>query len=503
MRRRDFVEKALGALAASIVAPLLRAQDMGHMDGMEGMTHSLAAVDALPAGASLRELPRLGNESSTRGVFRAELIARPTQVELIPGIKSTRWLYNGTPIGPLIDVREGDTVEIRFVNHLPQPSTIHWHGLPVPAAQDGNPRDRIEPGRSRVYRFTLPPGSAGTYWYHPHPHMLSAEQVFRGLAGPIIVRATDDPLAGLPERHLFVTDLKLAADGSVAPNDMMDWMNGREGQFALVNGQRRPRIAVAGSERWRIWNASNARYLRLTLGGYEFAQVGTDGGLLAAPRPGLTELLLAPAERAEIVVPARSAGTALLAADAYDRHKMSMSQGSVPPNALLPLADVDFVPGAARALPITLRALTSLGEPKAVKKVVFTERMDMEAMRKAGVAANERPRGMKFLINGKTFDLGRVDLVGRRGEVELWEIDNQSDMDHPFHLHGTQFQVVEREQNGVSVNEPYLAWRDTVNVRPREKVRFKTVQQSEGIRMFHCHILEHEDLGMMGQLQVI
>jgi len=129
--------------------------------------------------------------------------------------------------------------------------------------------------------------------------------------------------------------------------------------------------------------------------------------------------------------------------------------------------------------------------------------MDMEAMRKAGVAANERPRGMKFLINGKTFDLGRVDLVGRRGEVELWEIDNQSDMDHPFHLHGTQFQVVEREQNGVSVNEPYLAWRDTVNVRPREKVRFKTVQQSEGIRMFHCHILEHEDLGMMGQLQVI
>ena len=182
MRRRDFVEKALGALTASIVAPLLRAQDMGHMGGMGGMTHSLAAVDALPAGAYLHELPRLGNESSTRGVFRAELTARPTQVELIPGIKSTRWLYNGTPIGPLIDVREGDTVEIRFVNHLPQPSTIHWHGLPVPAAQDGNPRDRVEPGRTRVYHFTLPPGSAGTYWYHPHPHMLSAEQVFRGLA---------------------------------------------------------------------------------------------------------------------------------------------------------------------------------------------------------------------------------------------------------------------------------------------------------------------------------
>jgi len=205
MRRRDFVEKALGALAASIVAPLLRAQDMGHMDGMEGMTHSLAAVDALPAGASLHELPRLGNESSTRGVFRAELIARPTQVELIPGIKSTRWLYNGTPIGPLIDAREGDSVEIRFVNHLPQPSTIHWHGLPVPAAQDGNPRDRIEPGRSRVYRFTLPLGSAGTYWYHPHPHMLSAEQVFRGLAGR--------SLSALP----MIRSLDFPSDTSLSP----------------------------------------------------------------------------------------------------------------------------------------------------------------------------------------------------------------------------------------------------------------------------------------------
>jgi bilirubin oxidase len=182
---------------------------------------------------------------------------------------------------------------------------------------------------------------------------------------------------------------------------------------------------------------------------------------------------------------------------------MSMSPGSVPAIALLPLADVDFVPGAARALPITLRALTSLGEPKAVKKIAFAERVEMAAMLKPGTAANERPRGMKFLINGKTFDLSRVDLVSHRGEIELWEIDNQSDMDHPFHLHGTQFQVVEREQNGVSVDEPYLAWRDTVNVRPREKVRFKTVQQSAGIRMFHCHILEHEDLGMMGQLQVI
>jgi len=189
------------------------------------------------------------------------------------------------------------------------------------------------------------------------------------------------------------------------------------------------------------------------------------------------------------VVPGGSAHSAVLAADVYDRHKMSMAHVSPPAPALVPLADVDFALGAARALPAALRPLAPLGEPKAAKKVVFAERMDSA--------------GMKFLINGKTFDLGRVDLVSRRGEIELWEIDNPSDMDHPFHLHGTQFQVVAREQNGATVEEPYLAWRDTVNVRPGEKVRIKAAQQSTGIRMFHCHILEHEDLGMMGQLQVI
>src|ERR1700675_2806744 len=145
----------------------------------------------------------------------------------------------GPVVGPLIDVREGDTVEIRFVNRLPQPSTIHWHGLPVPPGQDGNPSDALAPGATRVYRFTLPSGSAGTYWYHPHPHMKTAEQVFRGLAGPIVVRSADDPLAAWPERHLFLSDLRLASDGSIPANDMMDWMNGREGQFVLVNGARR------------------------------------------------------------------------------------------------------------------------------------------------------------------------------------------------------------------------------------------------------------------------
>jgi bilirubin oxidase len=545
MIRRQFLARTLSAAVASVFARGVFAQHDAHsmhnmpgMSGMQGMDDmpsmpahpapaaatKLAAADALPAGAPLAALRTLANESREPGVFRATLVAQPVRRTLLAGKPATLfWQYDqgnaqhgaaqtdGPVVGPLIDVREGDTVEIRFVNRLAQASTIHWHGLPVPPDQDGNPSAPTPPGASHVYRFTLPLGSAGTYWYHPHPHMNSAEQVFRGLAGPIVVRAADDPLAGWPERHLFISDLKLAADGTIAPNDMMDWMNGREGQFVLINGARRPRIEATGDERWRVWNGCNARYLRFSLGsGQPFAQVGTDGGLLEQPREGLTELLLAPGERAELIVRAGTVpAAAVLSADSYDRSKMAMAGGSLPPDPARALADVSFKPAsgaAARPLPATLRPVPPLGAPVAKKSVVFSEKMDMAAMLGAKPAAahgGAMPAGMTFMINGQVFEPSRITLTSRRDEVELWSIENRTDMDHPFHLHGTQFQIVERERGGVVTPEPYRAWRDMVNVQPDEIVRIATVQRMAGARMFHCHILEHEDLGMMGTLKVI
>lgn len=560
MIRRQFLVRALSAAVASAFARSALAQhdahsthtmsDMGDMNMSDTPsmslpmhpaphtartsnspnTHRLATADALPAGAPLAPLRILANQSREPGLFRATLVAQPVDRHLLSGKPATTfWQYDpavrdhgvaaaeGPVVGPLIDVREGDTLEITFVNRLPQASTIHWHGLPVPSDQDGNPSAAVAPGASHVYRFTLPKGSAGTYWYHPHPHMQSAEQVFRGLAGPIVVRAADDPLARWPERHLFVTDLKLDANGIIPPNDMMDWMNGREGQFILLNGARRPRIDVVNDERWRVWNACNARYLRFSLGdGQRFAQVGSDGGLLEHPRDGLTELLLAPGERAELIVRAGTdASQAVLSADVYDRRKMAMSSGSLPADPAHALADVAFKPqaGAASAsLPTSLRDIAPLGAPVAKKSVVFTEQMDMAAMHAPDAAAAHRkstatstamPAGMSFMINDQTFDPTRITLTSRRDEVEHWSIDNRTDMDHPFHLHGTQFQIVERERGGVTTPEPYRAWRDTVNVRPEEIVRIAVVQRQAGIRMFHCHILEHEDLGMMGTLNVV
>ena len=552
MIRREFLARTLGVAAASLFArdvfaqqhehDMMEMHDMPAMPSMPAgkipmMSAALAPADALPAGASLPALRTLANQSRERGVFRATLVAKPHSLELLPGTTTSFWLYGDDPsalsgsaidgpvVGPLIDVREGDTVEIAFVNGLPQPSTIHWHGMPVPPDQDGNPMKPVAPGATHVYRFTLPRGSAGTYWYHPHPHMLTAEQVYRGLAGPIIVRAADDPLAEWPERHLFISDLKLAADGTIAPNDMMDWMNGREGQFVLVNGVRRPRIVVSRDERWRVWNASSARYVRLTFDdGRRFAQVGTDGGLLESPREDLTELLLVPGERAELIVRAASAGRAsrapsraVLTAAVYDRSKMAMSHGSLPPEPSRALADVEFTPAAdakdveasvvetqaQRLLPRHLRTIASLGTPTARKSVVFSEQMDMAAMHRPGASNHGMPAGMSFMINGTTYDPSRVTLTSRRGEVELWSIENRTDMDHPFHLHGTQFQIVERVSDGVTTPEPFRAWRDMVNVKRGETVRIATMQSMRGERMFHCHILEHEDLGMMGTLKVI
>lgn len=472
---------------------------MSHAMPSAAASTALAPVEAIAAGAPLATLKKLVNISTQPGLFRAILRAAPVSVAVMKdGTPTEFWAYNNSLPGPLIEVMEGDTVEIEFINALPQESTIHWHGLPVPPEQDGNPQDAVPVGGRRVYRFKLPMNCAGTYWYHPHPHGFTAEQVYRGLAGLFIVRAKNDPLHNIPERHLVCSDLKLGADGRIAANDMNDEMNGREGQFALVNAQRQPvlRFDARGRERWRIWNANNARYLRLTLPGATFTLVGTDGGLLAKPVTGLTELLLAAAERIEVIVEApKGAGVVGLVTEPVERGKM----GEVPPEHPITLLSVDFSTvkperlAALPKLPQTLRRIQPLGAVKAKKRVVFSEEMSM-----AGGM-----HSMKFLVNGQNFDMQRVDLTSRIHEVELWEIANESDMDHPFHIHGTQFQVLERELGGQVTPEPLLAWRDMVNTRSGEIVRVKLVQRHKGLRMFHCHILEHENAGMMGQVNVI
>jgi bilirubin oxidase len=500
MDRRNFI--LLGS--AWSVAALARHRGRGMPQPVRGAAPTPASSPtALTAGQPLPDLVRLANTSTSPGTFEGTLIAERAGKTVLAGRSTEFWTYNGLVPGPMSEVFEGDTVRIRLENRLSQETTVHWHGLPVPPSQDGSPMDPIAPGASRTYEFTLPLGSAGTYWYHPHPHEHTAEQVFRGMAGLFVVRSRTDPVpADIEEKRLVVSDLRLASDGSIPANTAMDWQNGREGNYVLVNGQYQPTLGInpGQSQRWRILNATNARYLRLALDQHTFTLIGTDGGLLAAPVPGLNEILLAPAQRVDVIVTAglASGASAMLQSLPYDRGMMGMGMmggGS----STFSLLSVVYSRSASLpiAMPTALRPIEPLGAPTAYKHLVLSSEMGM------GMGMMGSGGMMQFLIDGKSFDPARVDRTSRVNAVEQWTIENRSSMDHPFHLHGTQFQVVSRTRGGATIAEPTLAWRDVVNVGAFESVVFKVVQSQLGKRMYHCHILEHEDQGMMGVLDVI
>ncbi|MER9329708.1 multicopper oxidase domain-containing protein [Mesorhizobium sp. M0488] len=305
MHRRGFLAAGLATVLASSRALAQMKMDDTSMPGMDmggNAGHDMGAMaqDAvtLPDGQALRDLPLLANETDRPGLFRARLTAEPAVARFAEGLDTPILAYNGMTPGPLIEAFEGDRVEITFANRIDgEASTIHWHGMPVPPDQDGNPMDPVASGTERVYAFDLPEGCAGSYWYHPHPHRRTAEQVYRGLAGAFIVKAKADPVPiEYGDTVLVFTDLRLAADGSMPGNGMSDLMNGRVGDHVLVNGQKNPRLAVAkgARRRLRLYNATNARFLKLAFDGATMTVIGTDGGLLAAPATA-DEVLLSPA----------------------------------------------------------------------------------------------------------------------------------------------------------------------------------------------------------------
>ncbi|MDC7712967.1 multicopper oxidase family protein [Vogesella sp. LYT5W] len=485
-----------GAWADS-AAPEHTAVDHAGMDHA-AMGHSMAPAAAsksgsdlsLPRGEPLPALQPLANQAAASGQFVGRLAAAPVPVALWGDQRRTTfWAYNDSVPGPLLELWEGDEVEIAFDNRLPQPTTLHWHGMPVPPEQDGNPHDPVPPGGSRRYRFRLPDDCAGSYWYHPHPHGHTAEQAYRGLAGAVIIRSRRDPLRHLPEKHLLLSDLKLDDNGQIAANDMADLHDGREGQFLLINGAWQPQIALARGERqrWRIWNASSSRIIKLALPAHELQLVGSDGGLLAAPRD-IDSLLLSPGERAEVVVTGRfhADKPAGLISQPYVRGKR-MHAEQTQDETLASVVEHGMRP--TLALPATLRDIAPLGTPGHRRRIVLSENM-----------ADARA---PFLINGRSYDMHRIDGTGEVGRIEEWEVVADAHMDHPFHLHGTQFQVLARSVDGIWEDEPFLAWRDVVNVPAGEMVRLRFVQALPGLRMYHCHILEHEDQGMMAQIDFL
>jgi bilirubin oxidase len=447
----------------------------------------------LVEGQPLRSLSPLANTSGVAGQFRAAIAAEPAAMTLVAGKSTALWLYNSQFPGPVVDAREGDHVRITVENRLAIDTTVHWHGLPVPPDQDGSPMDPLPPGARREYEFDLPAGSAGTYWYHPHAHGTTAEQVSRGLAAPFIVRAEGDPLSAIPEVTLLVTGIRLDGGGQISPNGATDFAVGRQGEQLLVNGGRLPVHAVrpGATQRWRILNATSARYLRLSLDGHTLTLAGTDGGLLASPVGGLAEILVSPAQRVEVIVTASTSPNARFTLRALRHVSDAMGMGTYANEDLLTLATTAEAPASAIAIPAILRPMATLGPEVARKRVTLTQ----TGMGMMGGASG-------FLINGRTFDMNRVDLVSTVGEMETWDIVNETMMDHPIHIHGTQFRLLSRTSSGIVTPAPYAARIDTVDVPAGTTATIGMRQDFAGKRMVHCHILEHEDAGMMAVLDV-
>lgn len=464
----------------ALVVSAAPAQDHQHRAANPPRTPTPAPTSAATPFVNVSREPR---------TVEVTLVAAPARLSLIPGRATDVYAFNGSVPGPTLEVREGDRVIVHFRNNLPEPTTVHWHGLHIPFAQDGSPFHPVAPGAQHDYIFTLRKGSAGTYWYHPHPHHSTGAQVGRGLYGAIVVRAADDPLPAMTERVLVISDNRFRADNSLdfpepaSAAGRIDAENGREGPVFFVNGKVRPEIDIRAGEtqRWRIINASPSRVLRLALSGHKLVHVGTDGGLFEHPVE-VDEVTLGVGERAEVLVRATGApgASSVLQMLPYDRYiPQTKPQDWNQTRELLSMRYSSSPRVQAIRIPATLRAIPELDTTKvaAVRVMALTQHM----------------------INGRHMDMDRVDVSAKLGDTEIWQIENLVGMDHPFHLHGFQFQLLDR--NGVPERD--RRWKDVVNVPRHQTARFVVRYDNHpGKWMFHCHILDHEDHGMMGILEV-
>lgn len=384
--------------------------------------------------------------------------------------------------GPRLEVDQGQQVIVHFENQLPEETTIHWHGLRVPNASDGTPSVQVsvQPGETYDYRFIAT--DAGTFWYHPHLH--SDVQIERGLYGAVVVRGGPD-VAVTADRTFVIDDVKLEANGKLSTQTLpLDVMLGRQGNVLLANGVAGGRVVAkrGARERWRFINSANGRYFNLHLPDHSFRVIGWDGGILAEPYDAST-LLIAPGERYEVLVdlPDPSGSELTLQTLHYDRGHSIPDPG---PQTVFKVA----LEGSAQTLqplPDTWAEPPELTPPDDAQEHV--------------VELNEMPNAdgdfPTFSINGGSFP-DVEPIHARPDDVEIWRLVNKTEMDHPIHLHGMFFRVLDVEGEAPA----HYGWKDTVNVPQKKTLRFVVRYGGAGTWMYHCHILEHAERGMMGEL---
>ena len=436
-------------------------------------------------GVRLSSAPDLNADPS---IVEVDLEARLADFNFVPGGPTAAWTYNGLLPGPMIRAQVGNRVIVHFKNSLPEATTIHWHGLRIPAAMDGMPdlsQPPIAPGGSFDYDFVVP--DASTFWYHPHAD--AAAQVGFGLYAPFIVDDPAEPQGLGDEVVMVLSDIAVNDDGTLqSPTASGDLgtLFGREGNIFLVNGQIRPTLKARPGlpQRWRIINAAKARYFQLSFPGHSFLRIGGDGGLMTAPVT-VAQPVLAPAERADlIVVPQGEPGSDVVVQWLpFDRGFGATSE----PIQDLFVVHLEGTPVATPPMPDVHRDIAPLPIDGATQVPI--------------ALTVDNPAPLELGINGVAFK-NAAPLMANVGDTEVWTVTNTFEFAHPFHMHGFFFQVLTNDDPPVPVAP--LEWKDTVNIPVNGTVKFVVrYDDRPGMWMFHCHILDHAEAGMMGTLMLM
>ena len=472
--------------------------------------------------------------------------------------------YNGLQLPPVIRAKRGDSMTLNLVNNLSDETTIHWHGFKIPADQDGGPDIPVAASTSKTYRFPMLQPAA-PLWFHPHPDMKTGEQVYRGLAGVFLLEdaisqqleSNNELPSGDYDIPMLIQDRRFNAKDAngvrtLAYKTMEMDNDGMLGDEILVNGAELPKLEVETRQyRFRLYNTSNARTYDFALhDGSTFKVVGTDGGLLPQPVE-VDHIMLGAAERAEIVVDFGNYSVGdkvMLISKAFNGSPMmgmnnggmnnggmnnggmnnggmnnggmnngGMNNGGNNMNGMLvngkrmDIMRFDVTTAATdnvtlyTALPASAEINTHLTASDASKTRNFVMTMNMGNMNGGSMNGGSGMGGMSFVINGVPFDMNTINetINLAEGDTEIWSIQNRSPMAHPFHAHAIQWQILTR--NGKPAEGIDLGWKDTVLVQPGETVEFIgrfDPAVNFGNYMYHCHILEHEDAGMMGFFRI-
>jgi blue copper oxidase len=488
MNRRDFIKRSsLSALSAWASTSMLSAchteEDM------------IGEPNWIVEGSFDRPLiiPSVTNGGAT-------LNAQTSLSELLKGRSSTTFSYANGLLGPTIKANTGETINVSLQNNLSEETNIHWHGLILPENMDGHPKDVASPGGSLNYALPIIQ-RAGTYWYHPHPHGLTGKQVFMGLAGMFIVNDPEEAALNLPsgefEVPMIIQDKHFEGNNlAYSPSDD-EIMTGYLGEQIVVNGLHAPFLSVTSTwYRLRILNGSTARVYNLGLtGGKQMIIIGSDGGLLPS-QESVSAILLGPGERLDVLIDFSDLPVGkeiYLVSNKFSEFNVQGRQ-----SFSLMKFKVEKTGSSNFTMPSTLSAINTLSPGLSVK----TRTIDIAQT--IGGAGGHGGMG-RHSINGKIFEMDRVDETVSAGTTEIWEFDNSAgDEIHPMHIHGVQFQLLERIGGRNKIIASEKGWKDTILLMPGEKVRtIMTFPDYTGVFVFHCHNLEHEDDGMMLNYRIV